>query len=181
MLKLIDDLDVFLNGNAEDDARKNILIASKRIVDKSMFSCANLSFDFIIFYKCHCKIIELKDGFMFDTKKVKGEKQNLEAFAAKFGSKIPFSTDYYICCFNEDSKEKIREGLKNEFKIEHIMTGVELCEILKISYEKIRRNRFLDSQSNLDYFVSELFKIDEVKNKILKCARQLFSEAGSDK
>ena len=46
------------------------------------------------------------------------------------------------------------------------MTGVELCDILKISYIDIRKKRIQDSENNIDYFVSELLKIDTVRNKI---------------
>lgn len=166
---IIKNLDDFISATEEDKIESGIYVAPKKIVKESKRTVKGIEPDLVIFIVEHkrvCKIIELKDGFMFDTKKVKGEKQNLESFAAQFGSKIPFSTDYYICCFNETDKERIREGLKNEFELEHIMTGVELCDILKISYIGIREKRIQDSEHNVDYFVSELLKIDTLRNKI---------------
>lgn len=113
-----------------------------------------------------CKIIELKDGDTFDTKKVKGEKTNLVTFSEKFGAKIPFSTDYYVCCFNQNNKEIIREGMKNEFDLEHIMTGRELCQLLNIDYQEIINIRKNDMEENFNYFIEELLKIPEVLEKI---------------
>ena len=60
--------------------------------------------DFIIFIvqsRRICKIIELKDGDNFDTKKVLGEKEHLRVFANEFSRKIPFATEFYFCCFNQ--------------------------------------------------------------------------------
>lgn len=166
---VIENLDDFISATEENKTENGIYVAPKKIVKESKRTVKGIEPDLVIFIVEHkrvCKIIEVKDGFMFDTKKVKGEKQNLEFFATQFGSRIPFSTDYYICCFNETDKGRIREGLKNEFELEHIMTGVELCDILKISYIDIRKKRIQDSENNIDYFVSELLKIDTVRNKI---------------
>lgn len=77
---------------------------------------------FIIEKRRVCKIIELKGGDAFDTKKVQGEREHLEEFSQKFGSRIPFSTEWYICCFNQNDKSKIKEGLKNVFSEKEILT-----------------------------------------------------------
>lgn len=113
-----------------------------------------------------CKIIELKDGDNFDTKKSKSEKQNLEEFSIKFGAKIPFVTDYYICSFNQENKESIKTGFKGIFDYENIMTGRELCKILKINYEEIIEYRKKDMEDNFEYFIDELIKIPEVLNEL---------------
>lgn len=114
-----------------------------------------------------CKIIELKDGDAFDTKKSAKEKENLEKFSMLFGVKIPFVTKYYICSFNPNDKEKIKLGFKGVFDLENIMTGKELCEILSINYDEIINIRKKDAKENLEYFIDELIKIKEIK-KIIK-------------
>lgn len=109
-----------------------------------------------------CKIIELKDGDSFDTKKSLGEKEHLEEFSIKFGAKIPFVTEYYICSFNQEDKELIKLGFKGLFEYENIMTGKELCELLNINYEEIVEHRKKDMEDNFEYFIDELVKIPEV-------------------
>lgn len=113
-----------------------------------------------------CKVIELKDGDAFDTKKSQGEKEHLEKFASLFGAKIPFSTEYYICCFNQNDKNKIYEGFKKTFPLQNIMIGKEICEALHIDYEEIIKIREKDMADNFNYFIEELVKIPEVREKI---------------
>lgn len=115
-----------------------------------------------------CKVVELKDGDNFDTKKSQGEKEHLEEFSIKFGAKIPFVTDYYICSFNQENKDAIKTGFKGVFNYENIMTGKELCELLKIDYEEIINIRKQDMKDNFQYFIDELLKIPAVMKEIKK-------------
>lgn len=57
-------------------------------------------------------------------------------------------------------------GFKNAFKIDHIMTGQELCEILDIDYNEIIQKRKMDAEDNIKYFASEIMKIEEIKKYI---------------
>ena len=115
-----------------------------------------------------CKVIELKDGDTFDTKKVIGERQHLEEFSKNFGSKIPFVIEFYICSFNQEDKEVIKSGFKGAFDYENIMTGRELCQILGIDYNEIIQIRKNDTEDNFNYLVEELLKIPEIMNEIKK-------------
>lgn len=154
--------------------KDGVYLCTKRTFKKSgkyAKDLKNIEPDLLIFIVAEnriCKVIELKDGDAFDTKKAIGERQHLEEFSIKFGAKIPFISEYYICCFNQDNKEQIKVGFKDTFGIENIMTGRELCEILRIDYEEIIRIRKKDSEDNFEYFISELLKIPEVLNKIKK-------------
>ncbi len=167
----IENLDDFINdvtyGNTED----GVFVCSKSILKKSQYACAGIEPDLLIFIverRRICKVIELKDGDTFDTKKSQGEKEHLEMFSTNFGAKIPFVTEYYMCSFNQLDKESIKIGFKNIFDIKHIMTGKELCEILDIDYEKIVTNREKDMEDNLDYFIDQLLNISEVREIIQK-------------
>lgn len=121
---------------------------------------------FIVERKRLCKVIELKDGDAFDTKKAQGEREHLELFSKTFGSMIPFVTQYYICCFNQENKDVIKTGFKNEFSEEHIMTGSELCEILGIDINEIKESRQQDTKANFDYFIDQILSIPEVREAI---------------
>ena len=46
------------------------------------------------------------------------------------------------------------------------MTGRELCAILSLNYDKIVSDRNKDQKINIDFFIEELLKIDEIKEKI---------------
>ncbi len=167
--KVIDDVDAFIDDVTYGRQREGVFVAPKKCVKKSWRTIPGIEPDFIIFIvekNRICKIVELKDGYMFDTKKVKGEKENLETFTEKFGSKIPFVTEWYICCFNEEDKKIIKEGLKNEFDETHILTGREFCKILNINYDSIIEQRKNDGIENLQFFISEMLAIDNVADII---------------
>lgn len=168
---VIDDVDTFIDDVTYGKQPEGVFVAPKKYVKKSWRTVPNIEPDILIFIvekNRICKIIELKEGYMFDTKKVKGEKENLETFAEKFGSKIPFVTEWYICCFNENSKAIIKEGLKNEFDETHILTGREFCKILNIDYNSIIEQRKNDGIENLYYFIDEMLSIDNVAEIIKK-------------
>ena len=165
----IADLDKFIEDVTNGVQNDGVYLCQKNVLKKSHYAQRGIEPDLLVFIverKRVCKVIELKDGDMFDTKKSQGERENLETFATKFGAKIPFVTDYFICSFNQEDKQHIKEGFKNEFELDHIMTGRELCQILHIDYDEIINRRKADMRANFDYFINELLSIDEVKDAI---------------
>lgn len=120
-----------------------------------------------------CNVVELKDGDTFDTKKVIGEKEHLEHFSKDFGSQISFKTQYFMCGFNQDDKEELNIGLKGAFKLKELLTGRELCSMLKINYDEIVNLRKADGEDNLYHFVSELLDIPKVRAEIEKQLKAL--------
>lgn len=165
----VSNLDKFIDDVTNGEVVNGVYLCKKVVLKKSKHTIKNIEPDLLVFLvqKARvCKVIELKDGDAFDTKKSLGEKLNLEKFAMEFGSKIPFVTDYYVCSFNQTDKAKIYEGFKKCFTMDHILTGRELCQILKIDYEAIIEKRTKDCIDNLDYFIDELLKIPVVKNLI---------------
>ena len=169
---LIDDLEKFADSLEKREEKDGVYVCSKKVYAKAkkyvVLDSGNKKIipDMLIFViqsqRC-CKVIELKDGDAFDTKKSSGEKEHLEEFVNKFGAKIPFRTDYFICCFNQLNKDLIYTGFKGDFDKDHILTGLELCEILGIDYYDILNLRKEDAEDNFDYFLDELLKINEVK------------------
>ena len=170
----IQDIDIFIEKATIADIANGTYLCTKKIFkksDKYVKDVEGIEPDMIIFIvekNRICRVIELKDGDAFDTKKALGEKEHLEKFSTIFGAKIPFVTEYFICSFNQEDKEIIRAGFKNTFSLEHIMTGSELCEILNIDYSEIIRLRQDDMKDNFNYFLEELVKIPEVLSKLEK-------------
>ncbi len=171
MTNAVDDLDSFIDSVTDGLHEDGVFLCQKKVLKKSRYAQAGIEPDLLVFIverRRICKVIELKDGDMFDTKKSEGEKLHLEQFSTSFGARIPFVTEYYICSFNQEDKQHIKEGFKNRFEIENIMTGRELCQILQIDYDAIIERRRRDMQENLNYFVEQLLNIEEVKELILQ-------------
>lgn len=162
----IPDLDVYIEAVTNGEIASGTWVCTKRILKKSSYKLDGNEPDLLVFVvqqRRVCKIIELKDGDSFDTKKAFGEQEHLERFNLHLGAKIPFVSDYYVCCFNQSSKEEIVKGFKNAFEIEHVMTGRELCEILGISYDEIIEERKKDAKANMAYFYEQLMGIPAIK------------------
>ena len=167
----IKDLDKFIEDTTNAQIENGTYLCQKKTLKKSKYNIKDIEPDLVIFIvekKRICKVIELKDGDVFDTKKASGEKENLEKFTTQFGSKVPFIAEYYRGCFNQTDKAKIKAGFKNKFEEAHIMTGIELCEILGINYSQIKKKREKDAKDNFSYFIEELLKIKSVRKEIKK-------------
>ncbi|SRX59241.1 hypothetical protein [Mycoplasma mycoides] len=153
----------------EFDDSWDVIIVPKKVIKNSSIK-NSMEPDFLIIQKSSetLNIIELKDGWVFDTKKVAGEYQQLINFQNEISKSISFITKIWICSFNNDSKEEIFLGLKSKVPIKHIMTGEEFCDLLNISKQEIQKERQRDSEKNLNFFVTELLKIDDVRNRIIE-------------
>ena len=171
---IIDDFDYFLQ-NFNPSKQENITkLLSKEAIQKfnKKHSQGEMSYqpDFIVIKidvkNKSCYIIELKDSYNFDTKKSDGEKQHLLEYKDYLSKIIDFDIKIKFCCFNETDKHKIRTGSKNRFEIDEIMTGKEFCDLLKIDYDKIVKMRKQDVIDNLEYFITELLKIEKIKSLI---------------
>ena len=178
---LIEDFDDFIENSYSFINTDNIIkVVRKKVIKKSQIlqniskkkDNVNFEPDFVVLKidknnKC-CYVIELKDGFEFDTKKISGERQHLEEFANFIAKKIPYCIFIKFCCFNENDKKKIKNGLKGEFEIEEIMTGNEFCDLLNINYKEIIELRKADVEENIEFFVKELLKIENVRKLVEK-------------
>lgn len=154
MAETIDDLDVFLK---EKPFKKGAFLITKKTIKKSILKSEQEP-DFLVIKieENHCKIIELKDGDNFDTKKVAGERQNLIDFQNNISNKIPYITSIYICSFNQENKDLIKAGMKNKFSLDEIMTGREFCQLLNISYDMIIKKRKANQKENIQFFLNEI-------------------------
>lgn len=96
--RCIKDIDEFIQNATENKIDNGTYLCLKKTFKKSKKyskGVEKIEPDMMIFvvqeYRV-CKIIELKDGDAFDTKKSAKEKENLEKFSMIFGVKIPFVT-----------------------------------------------------------------------------------------
>ncbi len=163
----IDDVDTFLN---KQKMPNGIYLISKQAIKHSKIK-SDKEPDILVLkideVKQHCYIIELKDGDTFDTKKAAGEVALLEIFENHLSKQIRFTTSIHICSFNQSDKEKIVAGFKKKITKEQAMTGIELCELLQIDYNKIVNSRVHQQTKNLEFFIKELLKVDSIRNIII--------------
>lgn len=176
----IDKLDDFIDSCDNGTVTDGTYLCTKRTIEKSKYKLKGHEPDFIAFTvnkaKNLCYVVELKDGDSFDTKKSLAEKEMLQLFVNHLAPKIPFRTKYYICCFNQSSKEKIVLGFKNIFTIEEVMTGREFCNILGIDYDTIVQTRRDDTTDNFKYIVEKMFEIKEVRTQFSENYRKHIKE-----
>ena len=169
-------LDDFIAECNASKAQDGAYLATKSAVKASKLNVRDHEPDFIVFVvsptKRHCYIIEMKDGYEFDTKKAPGELDSLMKCQYAIAPLIPFSASIHMCSFNQLDKGLIVSGFKNVFSPDQVMTGEEFCEILGISYKGVLATRQEDTDDNLAYFLDELMGIEVV--------RTAFENAGKD-
>jgi hypothetical protein len=114
------------------------------------------------------KLIEIKDGDTFDTKKVAGEVASLitaKAHLIKSHNLKEEQVSIHYCSFNATNHEQIEKGAKGLLPKDSAMTGREFCKMIGLDFDKIVEGRKSDQKENLAYFIEELKKIPEIHSK----------------
>lgn len=166
--QLVENVDIFLDKIPQNNS---IFVLSKKALKKSKiikFEKSEPDFVLLKISSKKCHIIELKEGYLFDTKKAAGEKLSLQNFENTIAKKIPFATSIHLCCFNCEDKTLIMQGLKQKFTEDEILTGREFCKLFEIEYDDIINKRNQDQKDNFDYFIEELLTIDSIKSLIIE-------------
>lgn len=165
------DLDTFLQQNIALP-QGVFLVPKKQVKDSKVLQFSGSEPDFLIFRnrggRQTCHVIELKDGHVFDTKKVEGEAKSMQEFIQQNSPNIPYTVKGHFCAFNQDDKSAIVEGFKRKIPSEQVLTGREFCELLEIDYDEIIEERKANGSDNLEYFLGELVGIAEVRQHLLK-------------
>ena len=131
--------------------------------------------DVVIVKHGKVKLIELKDGDVFDVKKIAGEVEALKKakkYLVDSGQFKEEDVSIHFCSFNQESKDQIYRGAKSLIPQGSAMMGSEICELLEIgSYEEVIRERRGEQPANLEYFLTELIKIPAVKQRLRELLR----------
>ncbi|MGL5591132.1 MAG: hypothetical protein ACRDCF_00110 [Mycoplasmoidaceae bacterium] len=165
---IVDDISDFNKIiNNEKILDKEIYLIRKKVIKESKISHKNEP-DFIVieFHSKELNIIELKEGYVFDTKKSEGELNNLKEFSNFISSKISYKTNIFICCFHINNKDVIFRGLKKKVPLDNIMTGDKFCKLLGLNYKKIMEIRKKEINENFKYFIDQLMEIPEIENEL---------------
>ena len=92
----------------------------------------------------------------------------MHRFISQNAQHLPYIIRCHFCCFNQNDKAEILKGFKNKISPEEAMTGEEFCQLLELNYDDLINERKKLSKGNMTYFLSELIKIDFVKNWLKK-------------
>jgi len=171
----IEELDAFLRSGFIPDS---VSLATEKEIKRCTKLDTSASVpDFIIFEqrKSHqlCRIVELKDGHVFDAKKVDGERRAMQGFIEQNSSRLPDEISIHFCAFNQDEPETILRGFKQRIDIEEAMTGREFCNLLGIDYDGLVEIRAQDTEDNTRYFIQELLLIPKIKQIIQEILQQV--------
>ena len=176
----IDDLDSFINSISNQ--AEGMWFCPKNVLKKSNYNVKGIEPDFLFFDtrngEKNCFSVEIKDGNAFDTKKSKGEIKNMVSFCKKFlkdynkvhnNDGLFITKNFYFCCFNENDHNRLNNAFRGYVSDVHLLTGTAFCEKVGINdYDEIVESRKEDGDPNIDYFISELLKINKAKEKIVE-------------
>lgn len=113
-------------------------------------------------------LVEVKEGYVFDTKKADGELSSLKNITSWLAQEFPYKTQYFLCSFNQEDRETIVQGTKKRFSLDHVLTGRELCTKIGIDYDALRNKRKEDQTQNRRYFLKTLIAIPEIRAEIIE-------------
>lgn len=138
------------------------------IIPKSTMSDRRLKFDqkpdvlVVNVDQNTCKIIEIKLGDNFDTKKSQGEVDNLTAYADKLNMATTYRVSFAICMWFAPDKAAVINGFKGTITANQALTGAEFCEMVHIDYHKVNMQISMHQRANREFLFG---KISEISKK----------------
>ena len=158
----------------DNSLKEGIFLINKKIIKQYITIYLNMESviepDYIIVdcIQHFLYVIELKDGDNFDTKKSKGEVQNLKTYSKALANKVPYpwKIQIKVCMFNQNDKTKIVSGFKSCITETEAMSGEEFSRLLSINKADIDKQRSLACEKNIDFVIDELLHISVVSRKI---------------
>jgi hypothetical protein len=112
-----------------------------------------------------CKIVEIKLGDNFDTKKSQGEVDNLTQYAAKLDRATTYRVSWSVCFWYAKDKAAVVNGFKGTLSESQALTGAEFCRMVGIDYNAINTRIASHQQANRDFLFQH---IGLIKNKYYK-------------
>ena len=166
----IPDLDAFLEQEIMPDG---VFLATKQQIKKSKtLDFAGSEPDFMVFKRREnaqtCHIVELKDGHVFDTKKASAERTSMRRFIERNAQHIQYRFQPHFVAFNQEDRNAIWEGFKKKIAFAEAMTGRQFCTLLEIDYDAIVKDRQADCPDNVEFFLSEIARIDSIRARLLE-------------
>jgi hypothetical protein len=106
-----------------------------------------------------CKIIEIKLGDNFDTKKSRGEVDNLKRYADKLDKATTYRVSYCICMWYAKDKTAVVHGFKSMITEAEALTGAEFCQMVGINYSDINSRIATHQHINRQFVFDKIISI----------------------
>lgn len=163
--KVIDEQNI--NQFFEKTLPDGIWIIPKRVIgiDKRLNFDPKPDMILVITQKNTAKVIEMKLGDNFDTKKAQGEVDVLKRYTEKLDKATTYKVSYAVCMFYAKSKSAVVVGFKNKITEKEALTGREFCEIVSIDFEEINKVISEKQEMNRKFF---FMQISEIMQSIIK-------------
>ena len=159
--QVIKKLSDFMNLISHDHIKKEFYFLDVKIYrqflkNSKIKEIKSPDFVIIFIYKNFVYVVELKEGYDFDTKKSAGEKEHLEKIQKDLQTVLPkFNVKYYFCSFYAENIDQMYNGLKKEFNKNNLWTGKDFFKFISLDYNKFinyRQNILkTDAQDNIEY------------------------------
>jgi len=150
-----DNINDFFNHTLPD----GVFIIPKSIRDRRLKFSQKPDIIVVSVQKNTCKVIEIKLGDNFDTKKSSGEKEHLESYARKLDQTAGYRVSFAVCMFFADNKQAIIKGFKGMITEHEAITGRELCNLVGIDYNKISDTISTDQTENRLFLMRTMLNI----------------------
>jgi hypothetical protein len=106
-----------------------------------------------------CKVIEIKLGDNFDTKKSQGEVQNLKAYADKLDKATTYRVSIGVCMWYAKDRSAVVKGFKNAITEREALTGLEFCNMTNMDYEMVNARISMHKQLNREFLFEKVTSI----------------------
>ena len=106
-----------------------------------------------------CKIVEVKLGNNFDTKKSQGEVDNLTRYAAKLDRATTYRVSFSVCMWYAKDKLEVITGFKGTLTEAQALTGAEFCQIVGIDFQAVNSRIASHQQSNREFLFRQVEQI----------------------
>ncbi len=120
----------------------------------------SISVDGLLYKDSVLYIIEYKDGDNLDTKKSQSEVESLSKISELFTSLGVDNSPKLVLWRCDDIKNS---SIKTSEHREYLTTGIDVADILDISFNDIQEIRNKDQEDNVSYFTEQVCKILNLK------------------
>lgn len=156
--KLIHDLSTFLGNQIGPEG---VHVATKKTIKQAGLAGDGIEPDLMVFCRTEteqrCHIVELKDGYEYDTKASAKEIENLKRFADLNRDALAwYQVEWHICGFNAPTTEDVVNGFKRKITAQEAWTGADLCGLLGLDWQAIVQQRQADAEQNTSDFLDDL-------------------------
>jgi hypothetical protein len=148
----VNNIDAFFNKTLPE----GIWIIPKQVIAKDKRLNFDQKPDMIIVNvnKNTCQVIEMKLGDNFDTKKSKGEVDQIKKYVEKLDKATTYKASFAICMFYAKDRASVVNGFKGQITEKEALTGMEFCEIAGINFKEVN-NIISEAQSaNRTFFIA---------------------------